>query len=421
MDLSTREIHELRNLAKKVLEISQHPVQKENIALWKSLNSLKRVRPLILCTVPGEIWSELIPEAALAIEDPYYRRIELELRKRIYKWEYIKDDDVITSRIYVPVIHAVSDWVDGRIRPYTGDARHSGKFEPCIEHFDDLKKLKYPQLQVDKKLSLELLEKTQDILGDILRVVDGAPYTAGNYHSTLGWGTSLIDILVEMRGLEKVYMDLYDNPDFIHEAMELLYKGTEHIFDRFEEENILRRNNGESVVGPGGLGFTDELPEDGCGNEKPVTTGVLWGYAQAQEFSEVSPEMLEEFVLPYQSKMLKRFGLNYYGCCEPNDKKWKIIKNHIPNLRAVSVSPWADHETAVEEIGNNYVYSWKPNPSTMITTFNEDFIRSEIDRVFRMTKDCCVAVSLRDTQNIEGNPSRLAKWTAIAKEIASEY
>ena len=88
----------------------------------------------------------------------------------------------------------------------------------------------------------------------------------------------------------------------------------------------------------------------------------LWGFATTQMFSEVSPAMHEEFTLQYERKYLARFGLTSYGCCEPLHNKLKIVKT-IPNLRRVSISPWADVRKSAEELGDRYIFSHKPNPA----------------------------------------------------------
>ena len=45
----------------------------------------------------------------------------------------------------------------------------------------------------------------------------------------------------------------------------------------------------------------------------------MWGCSNAQIFSEVSPKMHWEFALEHDLRWLRRWGLNYYGCCEPLD------------------------------------------------------------------------------------------------------
>jgi len=46
----------------------------------------------------------------------------------------------------------------------------------------------------------------------------------------------------------------------------------------------------------------------------------------AQIFSGVSPRMHQEFELDYAVRWYRRFGLVYYGCCEPLDDKLDLIK-----------------------------------------------------------------------------------------------
>ena len=73
------------------------------------------------------------------------------------------------------------------------------------------------------------------------------------------------------------------------------------------------------------------LKSDGFDPDK-VRASDLWGCGTAQIFSAVSPAMHQEFDLASTLQWMKRFGLNYYGCCEPLDKKIEILRN-IPNLR----------------------------------------------------------------------------------------
>ena len=202
--------------------------------------------------------------------------------------------------------------------------------------------------------------------------------------------------------------------------MDFLTRGILNAFDQLESAELLRLNNNETIVGPCGPGYSNEVPP-APRNGSPVRTQDLWGFSQTQELAGVGPEMLAEFVLPYQAKMAGRFALNCYGCCEANDLKWEVIKSHLPNLRGLSVSPWAKHELAVEALGDQYIYSWKPHPAKMIGTFDETYIRQEMERVFELTKGCRVAVSLRDVQTVFGEPDRLSKWTRIAKDVAEQY
>ena len=66
--------------------------------------------------------------------------------------------------------------------------------------------------------------------------------------------------------------------------------------------------------------------------------------------------MHKEFGLNYGIKWLSRFGLAYYGCCEPLHNKMEILAK-IPNLRKISISPWANIDEASEKMRGKYVIS----------------------------------------------------------------
>ena len=74
----------------------------------------------------------------------------------------------------------------------------------------------------------------------------------------------------------------------------------------------------------------------------------MWATAEAQELTLVSPEMTREFSLQYEKRLLERFGLAIYGCCEDLTKKLDYVYR-IPNLRQVNISPFADVPKCAEQ------------------------------------------------------------------------
>ena len=89
--------------------------------------------------------------------------------------------------------------------------------------------------------------------------------------------------------------------------------------DQFESMNLLSLDNDNTRIGSGGYGYTRELPGDDY-DPAWVKTHNMWGCSNAQIFSEVSPQMRWEFAVEHDLKWLRRFGLTYYGCCEPLDQ-----------------------------------------------------------------------------------------------------
>ncbi|MCM8804647.1 MAG: hypothetical protein NC833_05295 [Candidatus Omnitrophica bacterium] len=406
-----RDFEIIRRIAQKVKEIADHPIQKEKIEIWKKHNNLERVRPLIL-TFPEGSWREIISEDQLLCEDQYLRRIELDLRRRIYYWENIKDDSVIDDRIYSPIVIKNTGFgIEIKdIKPeFAYGARH---FEPVIKEEKDIEKLKKPEISIDWEETERIYQKTCEAIDGILKVEKGGP--SHPWFAPIDW-------FIKIRGINNFFVDMVDRPFWVHKVLNFITECKIEEWEFYEKNNVLSLNNGNHYVGSGGFGFTDKLPQpdfDGV----HIRVKDLWGHATTQIFSLVSPEMHEEFALKYEGRFLSNFGLNCYGCCEPLDKKIDIIFKHIPRLRRISMSPWVDVGQAAEKLGKRAIFSWKPNPSFMASdTWEEDYIRKTIKDGLEKTKNCVVEVILKDIHTCRNKPERISNWVKIAKEIAERY
>jgi hypothetical protein len=110
--------------------------------------------------------------------------------------------------------------------------------------------------------------------------------------------------------------------------------------------------------------------------------------------------------------------LNCYGCCEPLDKRWDVVKQ-FPHLRRVSVSPWADKRKMAEQLADKYIYSLKPNPADLaMSTFDEERIRADLREVLQITRNCCVEIIMKDNHTIRNDPQRVIRWVQLAREEA---
>jgi hypothetical protein len=148
----------------------------------------------------------------------------------------------------------------------------------------------------------------------------------------------------------------------------------------------------------------------------------MWGCSNAQIFSEVSPDMHWEFALEHDMRWLRRWGLTYYGCCEPLDLKVDILRR-IPNLRKISISPWCRARRAVEAIGSDYVISHKPNPAILAEDhWHPERARQAIREFLDTTEGCChVEIIMKDVSTVRYQPERLWDWARIAVEEAERH
>jgi hypothetical protein len=211
-------------------------------------------------------------------------------------------------------------------------------------------------------------------------------------------------------------LDMVDHPDELRQLMAFLRDGHLAKLDWLEQHALLSLNNDGTYVGSGGFGWTRELPQpDFAGT---VRTRDMWGFAESQETVGISPAMFAEFVFPYQLPILERFGLNCYGCCEPLDKRWPLVKQ-IPRLRRVSVSPWSNLAQMAENLGADYILSLKPNPAYLaLEAFDEERIRADLRHDLRLTHNCRVEVIMKDNHTLRNDPQRAVRWVQIAREEA---
>jgi hypothetical protein len=228
--------------------------------------------------------------------------------------------------------------------------------------------------------------------------------------------------LIMLRGFERALYDMYDNPDGLHRLMAFLRDENLAKLDFLQGNGLLSLNNGGDFVGTGGYGWSSELPGAGFDGRR-VRTQDMWGFCESQETVGVSPKRFEEFVFAYQLPILERFGLNIYGCCEPLDGRFDILKR-IPRLRKVTVSPWSDPRGMAEKIGRNYVYSRKVNPAEIAQpVIDEAQIRQGLRDTFAPTSryNCRVEILMRDVMTLGENPENIIRWTQIAREESERF
>lgn len=142
-------------------------------------------------------------------------------------------------------------------------------------------------------------------------------------------------------------------------------------------------------------------------------------FSMAQMFSSVSPDMLDEFEIEPCMPIFERFGLVYYGCCEPLDKRLDLVRK-IPNLRKISMSPWVDVEHGAEQIGSDYVFSRKPSPALLgSTSFDEKAVRKDLEASVEACErhGCPLEIILKDLSTVYHQPQRLFDWARIAMDV----
>jgi hypothetical protein len=200
--------------------------------------------------------------------------------------------------------------------------------------------------------------------------------------------------------------------------MRFFEEGHRRLVHEYVERDLLDLNNDNTYHSSGGRGWTDRLPPADF-DPAHVRPKDMWASAEAQELAQVSPEMHEEFSLQYERRLLAPFGLTGYGCCEALDNKLELVKK-VPNMRRISISPFADVARCAGQLGGKYIFSWKPHPAHLVGDFDEEKIRDYIRSALEATRarGCVVEMILKDTHTCENRPERFTRWTEIARELA---
>lgn len=405
LNFSDQEGQILRKLAGEVGELAARPVEAEKRVLWTKHNDLERVRPLVFCD-PENGWDEIIPEDTLLCQNDLMRNWEITLRKEIFWATKMGDDRVTEPYFNIPYSYSESDWgmhhdqIGGANRgAYTWEA-------PLKDYATDLPLLKFPEITVDYKMTEDVRQLADSIFGDLLTV-----RVKGMWWWTLGMTWTLINL----RGLENYMLDFYLFPNELHRLMEILRDGHLNKIEFLEANNLLPDNT-DMYVGSGGFGYTKQLPQPDFDGR--VRTKDMWGFCESQETVGVGAELFAEFVLPYQMPILECFGLNCYGCCEGLDLRWDYIK-HIPNLRRVSVSPWAKEAKIAEQLGPDYIWSRKLNPAKLaMADMDTDSVRAELRAALKVAtaNNCVIELLMKDNNTLGNNPQNVIDWCRIVKE-----
>ena len=406
---SNTDIAILRSLAYQLKQYAEMPEQEEKKQLWKLHTSLKGTRPLVFIH-PDGAWSELLPEKCLICDDSYAREIEYDLRSRLIRAKFIPDDVPVESTVQVKKVFTNTMWgvEPKRIPPaFPGGAWHH---VPIIEKPSDWKMLKFPLIIPDEKETGCRFEAVQNAIGDILEV---------ELVGQTDFGFHLMHWYCDYRGLDNMMFDLIDEPSMVHEVMQFFTEGVLSLLSQYEKYNLISLNNNGTFHYTGGIGYTEDLPAPDF-DPKHIRLCDVWGAAESQEFSSVSPEMHEEFALSYERRILEPFGLNGYGCCDDLSQKLAYVLK-IKNLRRVAVCPWAKIEQFTPVLGKNYIMTWKPNPAWLaMETMPEEAIYNELSAGIKNTKGGILELVLRDTHTCRNKPERFTRWAKIARRAIEE-
>ena len=364
-------------------------------------------------------WHEM-EESALQCQNPSWHPYESFLRQAIFHHRF-EDDFIFEPWINVDAICQTpvpaGDWEWGGlwglpVRWEASDNNPHGtkRWDPPLKDPEDFAKMKATTHLILEKETAEKLERVTEALGDIITInLDRGP-------AYRMWHGDISTELAQLRGMEQIMWDMLDRPDWLHEVLAFMRDGILAAHQQAEDNGDWGLCDHQNQCMP----YENTL-QDPAANTNGVARKDLWYYAASQETTLVGPQQFDEFMLQYQIPIMEKFGLTAYGCCEDLTRKIDLLRK-IPNLRRIAVSPFANVEKCAEQIGTDYVISYRPSPADMVSYGLEDEqIREMLRKDLAALKGTCFDITLKDVETVQNDPKRIKNWVKIVRETIEEY
>lgn len=440
-DLSSKNL--IAELSHEYAEICASKRNQENRDLWRRHNNFEKTPIPILCD--WHTGSECHPLAGECIsKDPSLWYLEFVLRNKI-RHATVGDDHVFEPWLTIPAMYSetpikynqtqgrnwmsegglwgdislmvqqrVGDYRRGRIPKsevmktfsnyYESD---SIKVEPSIYTMEDVKKLTFAHHKVNRPASRIAKDYVEYVTGGFLDInIDTRPMY------TFPWfGSDISTAMTKMVGLENMMYMMYDSPEILHAIASFMQKAIITVYD--EAEAAGDWYPGDEIYTNVGMPYGAGVAEPSL--DKGYKMKDLWFFTHAQEFTLTSKDMHDEFMYQYQIPIMEKFGACSYGCCENLTNKIDMLKQ-CSTLKKISITPSADVKKCAEQIGMDYLFAWKPNPTYICVDFNEEATRKYLRKGIEDSQGCQVDIMLKDMTTIQNDMTRPKRWTDIARE-----
>lgn len=402
----------LRELASAYMEAANEPVNAERRERAYATNGLQAVRPLVwIHELP---WHELNIDDALTLrcEGALAREIEQFLRRSLLQWRYFQADMILEP--YYPVsmcIHSTGIGFQVIEEVLVGDDKNniiSHSYKDQLDSLEKLEILHNPVVTRDYDEEKKRVSDAQALLGDAMPV----KLCPQNMYYYAPW-----DRVCRMRGMTPLLMDLAAEPELMHATIQKFSSVLNADIDALNAVNAFGVSASSLHCTPP---YSREL--EAVEAKEGPSVHSAWFRALAQPFGEVSPAMHDEYDIQYLLPIARKFGLCYYGCCEPLSDRIDILRR-IPNLRKVGVTPWSSVEVSAEKLGKDFVFSRKPNPAMVATTLDEDAVRKDISHVMAacLRNSCPCEFVLKDISTVGYKPQNIIRWAQVVEETIDRY
>lgn len=404
--MTRKDRERLRTLAKRQAELAHSARNRALFEEWTRHGDLRAdTRPMLrmeLWTFEGDILPPL-----MQCEDAEARALETMLLHNTVNFELFEDDTLVPDHL----AYRASTWMIPFALPVgreeTGGLGH--RFTPhLVDLEEDFHKLRPSEFGVDRQAAEQSRAQLEDLFGDIL------PIQPGGFSLV---ATPMQDI-VHIMAMEDLYIAMHDSPALFVQMLDMLVSDYDRYFEMLEREGLLHSAARDQHLCQGSYCFTNELTE-----QPAAKRADMWLYMDSQETSGVSPAMFASLVFPAYARLMRRFGLVSYGCCEAISGIWTDCLSTLSNIRKVSISPWCDEAYMGDALRDRRaVYLRKPSPNLLGVgeRLDEDAVRAHFAKTAACARGCKLEIAQRDVYRV-GTWEKVRRYVALAREGLSDF
>jgi len=381
----------LQRLIEELKELEGHPRNQAIKDVWSSAEAdrMPRGRRIPRVSGPGEtipftvelepdMWNRIFNFSMKDFFTDAHCYLENVLRMMIYRFKEFQDFSPLDTTIPMWFAAVFESSLFGAEPVFKEDQCPWVAREPIIKSEADLLRLPLPDFYRSGLMPLmhRMYEELGELAGDDLDI------------SLPQWFRSPFGLATHLHGLEHTLTDLILNPQFAHRLMRFLTDARKQWIS--ERARFLG-----SPIEPGVLS-NDE-----------VNTPSL------------SPQLYEDFVLPYEQELCQFHGriVYWHSCGNTSDLSASIAK--IPIIDLFHIGPWTDLDKARKAMMPNTAFEKCLMPTTDVYFASPDDMAHQLDQIRNSLDGSSYTVRADAFQvvgNLEENLAKVKQWCTVARE-----
>jgi hypothetical protein len=400
----------LKPLIDRYLEMANHPRQEARKRLWADHYAMRPALSTPFSVyfegMSGTAWRDVLGGAPLQAHGKVARSIEDQLRKHLWMEAHV-DDDTPKWRSVILGCPAATDTGWGVPITYREPGVPDGAHVPVPPFADgaDLARLRRPELIPDVAQGERIRDEAAALLDGRLAVHLRYPALASN----------AFDVVVDLRGMDRVFLDVFDRPDDVHALMDFVTEAVVAHARMREREgwlNVFYEDGGAYVRGLHRIRAFEPL-------SGPPTIADEWPYISAQTSAGLGPDQFAAFIEPYHDRLARLCNRPtvYYHGCECLDQKMFVIMR-MPNLKHFHVSPYTNLDHAIRHLRSDLIIEAHSHPGNVFFAFTDAEVEADVRERLRRVAVRQAGLFLSDIHSVNGRPDRLAHWAACCRRYA---